>query len=241
MSAILYLLPNLISQSIENSGIPEYNYQVIRKLKHFIVESRKPVNHLLKLAGVKTPFEGINFYEYNEHSNENEIEGIIIPLLKGEDMGLVSDAGYPAIADPGEKIILAVHHHHIRVVPLSGPSSILLALTASGLNAEQFVFHGYLPVKPHQRKLFLQKIENESFKSGYTQIFMDTPYRNQAVFKELIAILKPETWLCVAMELFGNTEKINTLPVKEWKKLSFQPEKKNVVFLLNAGKSSQSS
>lgn len=234
-------MPNILSENAENPGIPEYNFQLIRQLKYFIVESRKPAHRLLKLAGVKTPFEGISFFEYNEHSKDEDISRIIQPLLQGENMGLISDSGFPAIADPGEKIILSAHSHGIKVVPLSGPSSLLMALAASGLNAENFVFHGYLPVKKDERQRFLQKIENDSAKTAYSQIFMDTPYRNEIVFHDMIQIFRDTTWLCIASEISSDTEKITTQPIRIWKKERPFLAKTNVIFIINAISADQSS
>jgi len=233
MSAVLYLIPNLLTDEKVNKVIPEYNFTLIKSLKYFIVESRKPAHTLLKLAGIKTPFEGLTFYELNEHTKDSELGEMIKPLLEGKSMGIISDAGYPAIADPGEKIIELAHLYQIKVIPLAGSSSVFLALATSGLNAEQFTFHGYLPVEKNQRIKFLQAIEKEAIKTGYSQIFMETPYRTDSLLEDALRTLNSSTFLCIASEILSSNEIIVTKSVADWRKNKPILKNKRVVFVLN--------
>jgi len=234
LAARLYLIPNLLSAENIHKSIPLYNQEIIRNLKHFIVENPKPARHLLKAAGVKTPFEDIYFYEFNEHTRESELSDIIKPLIDGNDMGLISDAGYPAIADPGEKIVKIAQQKHFKVVPLSGPSSIFMTLAASGLNAEQFSFHAYLPIKKPDRIKQILELEAISFKTGYSQIFIEAPYRSQYLFEDIISCCKSETVLSIAVELMSEHEFIQSKSISQWKKSKLDLKNKRVVFVIGS-------
>jgi 16S rRNA (cytidine1402-2'-O)-methyltransferase len=232
MPATLYLIPNLLGDTPVNKVMPDYNIQIINQLKHFIVETPKNANTLLKRAGVKTPFEGITFYILDEHSSQDDLPDLTEPLKKGIDMGLMTDAGMPVVADPGEAVVNWAHENKVKVVPLIGPSSVFLALAASGLNAESFTFHGYLPVKPEERKRKIRELDVIARKTKFTQIFIETPYRNQALLQDLVKTCHPDTKLCVAVNITLQNENIRTFPVYEWQMRNYGVEKMPAVFLI---------
>jgi 16S rRNA (cytidine1402-2'-O)-methyltransferase len=232
MAATLYIIPNLLGDTSIERVLPDYNIKIIHQLKHFIVETPKNANTLLKKAGVKTPFEGITFYTLDEHTRGDDLADIVEPLKKGFDAGLITDAGIPSIADPGELVVNWAHENKVKVVPLIGPSSIFLALAASGLNAESFTFHGYLPVKPEDRKRKIKELDVIARKTKYTQIFIETPYRNQSLLQDVVKTCHPDTKLCVAVNLTMQNENIRTLPIFEWQMKNYGIEKLPAVFLI---------
>jgi len=232
MPATLYLVPNLLSDTDASRALPVYNAEILKDLKYYIVETPKNARLLLKKYGLKTPFDDMSFYILNEHTKGNEIDEIIAPLYAGNSMGIISDAGYPAIADPGEIIIRLAHQRNIRVVPLSGPNSIFLALAASGMNSEQFTFHGYLPVKQPDRSKKIKELEETTLKTGYTQIFIETPYRNQSMISDLVKTVHPNTLICIAADINSDKEMIQTKTAANWQKLKPDFNKKPVVFLI---------
>lgn len=232
MPATLYLIPNLLSDSDINLSIPLYNLEIIKKIKDFIVEKPKAARRLLKKAGLITPFDDINFYELNKHTTEVQKAEIIDLLSKGKDLGIITESGYPVVADPGESIVHAAHLNNIRVIPLVGPSSILLAIAASGLNAENFTFHGYLPINKHLRIKRILELDRVALRTGYTQIFIETPYRTQSLFEDIIKYCKKETLLCLAIDITSDNENIKTSTVGNWRKAPLNIQKRLVVFLL---------
>jgi len=232
MQGNLFLLPNLLSETNTIEIIPDKVCQVIRSIKYFIIENPKPAHKLLKMAGVPTPFVGISFMLNNKQSNDEEKTKWLIPALQGHHIGLITDAGYPAIADPGENIVFLAHQNNIKVVPISGGSSILLALAASGLNAEQFSFHGYLPIKPDERNRKIKKLIDNILKSGYTQIFIETPYRNNAILNELTGHCPESLILSIASDLTSSNELIITKKIKDWKNTNINLHKIPTVFCL---------
>lgn len=232
MTATLYLLPNLLSEADALRQIPAYNSEIMQELKYFIVETPKNARLLLKKCGLKTPFDDISFYVLNEHTKDSEIPEIIAPLLAGENMGLISDAGYPSIADPGEIVVRIAQKNNIRVIPLVGPNSIFMALAASGLNAEGFTFHGYLPVKVPERLAKIREIEEAVYKKNQTQIFIETPYRNQSMLADLLKTLKSETFLCLAVDILSEEESIITRKVGNWRQEKPEINKRLAVFLI---------
>lgn len=228
----LYLIPNSLTDSANDDFLTVRNQEIIRSLKYFMIESPKPAHRLLKSAGVPTPFQDIFFQELSEHTPDTELNEIIKPLAEGYSMGLITDAGYPALADPGEKVVKLAHNLKIQVVPLIGASSIMLALAASGLNAEQFTFHGYLPVKKNERIQKIRMLCSDMGRNGYTQIFIETPYRNQALFDDIAAHAGEDLFLCIACDLSSDSEMILTKSIREWRKIRPDIHKRQVVFLL---------
>ncbi len=230
--AVLYIIPNVLDPDAFEVSFPGSNLKLIRKLKHFVVETPKVARQLLKKSGVPTPFDNLVFYELDKHKKMPDLQPVINILKNGEDVGLITDAGYPAIADPGEQLISMAHQNSIRVKPLIGPSSIFLALAASGLNAEKFIFHGYLPVKQHFRIKKIMELEKTLRQNHYTQIFMETPYRNEAMLADLKNNLNENTVLCVAANITSAREIIITRSIHEWEKSSINLSKQPAIFLI---------
>lgn len=230
----LYLLPTPISKRKENLVLPEHTLQIIKELNCFIVEKAQTAQSFLQWIDHPTPLYNITFRVLNKKTPEQEIFSFI-KLLEDQSVGLMSEAGAPGVADPGSTLIKLAHEREIPVVPLVGPSSILLALMASGLNGQQFTFHGYLPINESKRNRTIQELEKNSQRSGYTQIFMETPHRNSNLFDMLIQILRPSTKLSVAAGITSSQEFIQTKPIKKWKSIQ-KPnlEKKPALFLINA-------
>lgn len=216
----LYLIPNTLGDDTTLPAVlPIEVIQQAARLQHFIVENAKPARQFLKAIGIQTPLQQISMTELNINTPDKDIDQLLAPLLNGHDVGLISDAGCPAVADPGSRAVLAAHKHHIPVRPLVGPSSILLALMASGLNGQKFTFHGYLPIDANERISTLKKLELESRQHQQTQMFIETPYRNTALFEGLCKSLAPQTQLCIATDITLPTEAITTLPIKQWQSL----------------------
>ncbi|GAA5184631.1 SAM-dependent methyltransferase [Niveibacterium umoris] len=209
--------------------------ETTRRITHFVVENAKTARVDLKRLEHPTPLQQLSIAELPKHATGNSLESLLAPALQGHDIGLMSEAGCPAVADPGAALVEAAHKHGIRVVPMVGPSSLLLGLMASGLNGQSFAFHGYLPIKEAERQAALKDLEKESRKFRRTQIFIETPYRNEAMFAALLASLAPNTRLCVAREVTTAGEWIETRRVSEWKHRS-PPEldRRPTVFLLLA-------
>lgn len=197
--------------------LPAANFEVMRTLDYFIVEDVRSARRFLSRAGMG-PIERLEFVELNEHTPAAEIAGMLAPVLAGRSAGVISEAGVPAVADPGADIVAAAHRSGVRVVPLVGPSSILLALMASGMNGQSFAFNGYLPVKPPERTSAIKHFERRAVTERQAQIFIETPYRNGRLFEELLATLAPETRLCIAADISGPAEFIRTAPVSEWRR-----------------------
>lgn len=229
----LYLIPNLIADTGTGTVMPPYNHEVILNIKYFLVENPKPARRFLKKCGIPTPFKGITFHTVNKHTPPGDKQMMLSPLEKGTDVGFLSDAGYPAIADPGKDLAWLAHQNGFLVKPLVGPSSILLALSGSGLNGQQFTFHGYLPVKKKERIQRIRDLEKNARKNGYTQVFMETPYRNRYLLEDIIASCSTKTRLCVACDLTSPEEEIHTYPIAVWKKIRLNLHKRQAIFLIN--------
>lgn len=230
----LYLIPQNLGENPCGDMIPPFNREIIRGIKDFIVESRKSaVRFLLKTVPEKN-IDECAFRELNEHTDLNEISDCLDPILKEKKpMGIISDAGCPCVADPGSAAVEMAHRKNIRVIPLSGPSSILLSLMASGFSGQSFAFNGYLPAKPNERESKLKQLENKAYRENQTQIFIETPYRNQKMFESILKTLKGETKLCVAKGITLPEELIKTKTVSEWKKTGFPgTEKIPSIFLI---------
>ena len=236
MTAKLYLIPNRLSSEPLKNVMPSSNFELVKKLKYFIIEKPKPAHAFLRDAGIKTPFKGINLLELNKHTSESEKFKLIEPLKNGFDVGLLTDAGYPVIADPGEFVVQLAHENGFEVIPLVGPSSILMALVASGLNAENFCFNGYIPVKQSQRIQAIIKLERKLKESGFTQIFIETPYRTQAVFNDLLKNCNNQTLLALGIDITSRNEYHKCMTIFEWKKQNIELHKRQVVFLIGKPK-----
>jgi len=232
----LYLVPlPLGSESDPREVLPQSTIAAAVRLRHFIAENARTARRMLARLPLVVPVQQVSFEELNEHTRPEALPALLAPLLAGEDVGLVSEAGCPAIADPGAALVEAAHAHGIVVVPLVGPSSILLALMASGLNGQTFTFHGYLPVNAVARAAKLTEIETASAANGAAQVFIETPYRNEALFATLVSVARPNTRLTVAADLTLPTEMIVSRTISQWRgKPSPALASRPVIFALQA-------
>jgi 16S rRNA (cytidine1402-2'-O)-methyltransferase len=217
VAGIIYLIPVTLGGDDYQQVIPEKVLILTRTLRHFIVEDLRSARRYLRLIDKAFPIDESVFFELNEHTRDSEINTILDPVSKGSDIGLMSEAGLPGIADPGSRLIEIAQVKNIRVIPLSGPSSIIMALISSGMNGQNFVFHGYLPVKSEERNKTIREIEKNSH-HGETQIFMETPYRSQKMVESLLSVCQPDTKLCIAADITLADEFIKTKKISGWKK-----------------------
>ena len=227
----IYLIPVTLGGDDFLRGIPEKVIGLTRQLRYFIVEDIRSARRFLRLIDKEFPINDSVFFELNEHTGESDITNYLEPIFNGSDIGVLSEAGLPGIADPGAGIIAMAHRKRITVTPLSGPSSILLALISSGLNGQNFSFNGYLPVKPAERSAKLRELEKKAGE-GYAQIFMETPYRNQKMLESLITTCHKNTLLCIAADITLPTESIRTMKISEWKRDLPLLNDKLVVFVI---------
>ncbi|GIV27752.1 MAG: S-adenosylmethionine-dependent methyltransferase [Bacteroidia bacterium] len=229
-SPCLYLIPNIIGSAPIEWQLPENNKSIIRSLSYFIAEDLKSCRQLLKLSGYQD-ISAAQIVEYNEHNIDEPTEDFFIPMKQGHSIGLVSEAGCPVIADPGDKIVRWAHLHQINVVPLVGASSIMLAIMAAGLSGNNFAFNGYLPIETHERVRKIKELEQFSFHKKQAQFFIEAPYRNQKLLGLLINILQSETWLSIASNILSDSPIILTKKVNNWKRSSLTDiQKKPCVF-----------
>ena len=213
--ATLYLLPTPLGET-PIQPVPEYAAAIARSLKYFVVEKAKTARQALKAMGYQNLPEA-EMIELNERTPEGELEEFLGVLLKGKSIGVLSEAGCPGVADPGAKAVAWAHRHGVKVAPLIGPSSILLALMASGMNGQSFCFHGYLPQQKGELAQRIRKLEQQSAAQRQTQLFIETPYRNEAILEVAFQTLSPSTLFCVAADLTLETEFIATKLIKDWK------------------------
>jgi len=232
----IYLIPTLIAENTFNEVLPRKTLELCNRINYYLVENARSARRFLKKLGIHQPIDSLAIETIDKHKDSSSIEKLIQPILDGVDCGIMSEAGCPGIADPGAKVVALAHKLGIKVVPMVGPSSILLAQMASGLNGQNFAFIGYLPIDKTARITTIKKIEITSKKSGQTQIFMETPYRNQGLLNDLINTCHPETYICIACEITGADEYIKTRRVKDWKKHKINIHKKPSLFLLFASK-----
>lgn len=230
---VLYMIPCPIGDTAPYDVLPAANGEVIRSLDYFIVENLRSARRFLSSAGIGKPIDSLRFAELNEHTDPREVEELIKPMLAGENVGMISEAGLPGVADPGAEIAALCHRHGIRVIPLVGPSSIMLALMASGLNGQSFAFNGYLPVKPAERQRAIKHFERRAAAEGQSQIFIEAPYRNAKLFDDFLSSCRPETRLTVAADILSATEFIRTATIAQWKRAE-KPDinKRPAVFII---------
>ena len=232
MSGTLYLIPNLLGESTPERVLPAFNTKIINNIRYYIVENIRTTRRFLKKVDKNIDIDRLTFFELNQHTDPQIIGSYIEPLLHGEDMGIVSEAGCPAVADPGALVVELAQQKNIQVVPLVGPSSILLALMASGFNGQSFSFEGYLPIDNDKRIKRLKVLENRIYTENQTQIFIETPYRNNKIVQDFIAHCRPSTKLCIASEITTDNEFIKTKPLGRWKNSCPDLNKKPTIFLL---------
>jgi 16S rRNA (cytidine1402-2'-O)-methyltransferase len=235
MKGTLYLIPTTLGKTPENNTIPEFTLSILRKLDVMVVENIQTSVKFLQWVGDAIPEFKIDFYQLNKNTPDHEVFSFLKPLKNGRDVGLLSEAGAPAVADPGSKFVKMAHQNGIKVVPLVGPSSILLALMATGFNGQQFAFHGYLPIDAKKKKQMLIQLEGESRRHDRTQIFMEAPHRNNEMFNSILENCSPQTWLSVATDITLPNEEIRTQQIGEWAK-SKKPElhKRPTIFTIYA-------
>jgi 16S rRNA (cytidine1402-2'-O)-methyltransferase len=231
MTGRIYLIPVTLGGEDFQKVIPEKVLDITRSLRNFIVEDIRSARRFLRLIDKEFPINDTLFFELNEHTGENDITHFLEPIFKGFDIGIMSEAGLPGIADPGARIVALAHQKKIIVTPLSGPSSIILALISSGLNGQNFTFNGYLPVKHEERSSKLKELEKKA-NNGIAQIFMETPYRNQKMIASIIGACKNDTKLCIAVDVTLPTESIRTMKISEWNKNLPSLADKLVIFIL---------
>ena len=232
MPATLYLIPTTLGDTSLELVLPQYNLLVISRLKYFIVENIRTARRFIKKANAAAVIDDCVFFELNEHTKTEEISGFLAPLLAGNDMGVISEAGCPAIADPGADVVALAQQKNITVMPLVGPSSILMALMASGFNGQNFAFVGYLPVNQTERIQTIKKLESRVYAENQTQIFIETPYRNAKMLESLLSVCHKHTKLCVAADITLESEFIVTKTIFEWKKNLPDLNKRPCLFLI---------
>lgn len=230
----MYLIPNLLGESEVAQVLPAHVREVVLLCKHFIVENAKNARHFIKQIAPEHSQSELELFVLNKHTPEEDKQSFLSPCLAGLPMGIISDAGCPAIADPGSDVVRLAHRKGIRVVPLVGPSSLLLSLMASGLNGQSFTFNGYLPIDKSERKAALKRLEKRAKEERQSQLFIETPYRNEALFEEMLQLLSPQTSLCVATNVTLSQESIHTYTIAEWKhkRKGLQLDKQPTIFIL---------
>jgi len=227
----IYLIPVTLGGDDYAAVIPQKTLEITRRLRHFVVEDVRSARRYLRLIDKGFPIDSTHFLELNEHTPAAEVSSFLEPVMNGSDIGLMSEAGLPGIADPGAMLTAIAHRKKIQITPLSGPSSIIMALISSGLNGQNFCFNGYLPVKPAERASKLKEIERRAHE-GYAQIFMETPYRNQKMIETIVSVCSNEAMLCIAADITLPSEFIKTMKIAEWKKEVPDLNNRLVVFVL---------
>lgn len=229
----LYLIPTRLGDNPPLEVLPLSIKKIIEELDDYIVENEKTARRFIKRVVPSKSQPKLNLKVLNKFTDPSELSGFLDPCLNGISMGIISEAGCPAIADPGADIVAIAHEKDIKVVPLVGPSSILLALMSSGMNGQSFAFHGYLPIDKHERKQQIKHLEKISFNHNQSQLFIETPYRNNQMLSDLASTLHPNTRLCVACDLTLPSEFIKTKTAKEWKRNTEDLHKRPAIFIIH--------
>lgn len=230
----LYIIPIPISEDTLDRVIPSYNQSIIGPLRYFVVEKIKTARQFLRKMDREFPIDDSLFYELNKHDDYAFKTEAINQLNKGNDVGLMSEAGYPGVADPGSEFVAVAHQNQIEVIPLIGPSSLLLALAASGMNGQGFTFHGYLPKKGAERMTKIKELDAQVQKTSFAQLFIETPYHNQAMLEDLTNTCSAARLLTIAYDITGKKQRIVTKSIAEWKKAPFKFDKTPCVFVLGS-------
>ena len=210
MDTALYLLPVTLGDTAIEKVLPAYNKEIILQIKHFIVEDVRSARRFLKKVDRDIDIDGLTFYPLNKHTSPDALSGYLRPLEEGHSMGVISEAGCPAVADPGADVVAIAQRKHLKVVPLVGPSSIILSVMASGFNGQSFAFHGYLPIEPAERIKRLKELEQRAYNEQQTQLFIETPYRNNKMAEDILKTCRPQTQLCIAANITCEGEYIRT-------------------------------
>lgn len=231
--AVLYLVPNVLAEGDWQTVLPAQIHTVLTQTRFFIVENIRTTRRFMKQVNRDINIDACTFFEINKRTNTSDIPGFLKPLTEGNDVAVISEAGCPGVADPGADVVKIAHKKGIKVVPLVGPSSILLALMASGLNGQNFAFKGYLPVKPQERVKAINQLEKQIKQYKQTQIFIETPYRNNQLMADILKTCSPFTSLCIAANITGEKEFIQTKTIQDWKKSGLPDlHKQPVIFLI---------
>lgn len=229
----LYLIPSTLGETPPSAVLPEGTLSVLKHITTYVVEELRTARRFLSAAGLRGQIDGLEFHTLNEHTSEDEVKALL-PLFRAGDVGLITEAGLPAVADPGSALVSLCHRNGIKVIPLVGPSSLMLALMASGLDGQSFAFRGYLPAKTDERRAAIKRVEKDSAAFRQTQIFIETPYRNDSLMADFLSGLCGNTRLCIAADITLPTETILTKTVAEWRRDSFIIGKRPCVFLILA-------
>jgi len=231
--AILYMIPNTLGVTPVGGVIPVEVQEIIKSIKVFIVEDIRTTRRFLKRVDKAIDIDTLTFYVLNKRTKTREIEEMIKPLAKGQNVGVISEAGCPGVADPGASVVQLAHRKGYRVAPLVGPSSILLAMMASGMNGQSFAFNGYLPMKKPDRIKKIQHLEKRSSQENQSQVFIETPFRNDTMLEDILAVCSANTQVCVACDITLETEYIKTATVAEWKKNKPSFHKRPAIFIIH--------
>lgn len=230
--AALYLIPVLLGDTALERVLPAYNQEVVRGIRHFIVEDVRSARRFLKKVDKDFDIDGSLFYPLNKHTSPEEISGYLKPLEEGHSMGVISEAGCPAVADPGADVVALAQRKHLKVIPLVGPSSIILSVMGAGFNGQSFAFNGYLPIEAADRVKRLKLLEQRAYTEQQTQIFIETPYRNNRLVEDILATCRPQTRLCIAANITCEEEYIMTRTLKEWRGHVPDLSKQPCIFLI---------
>ena len=234
MPAALYLIPVTLGETSIEQVLPPYNHEVIMGIRHFVVENIRSARRFLRQTDKAFSIDDCTFFEMGKHADEKQFSQYLQPLRDGKPVGVISEAGCPAVADPGADIVRIAQREGLRVVPLVGPNSMIMAVMSSGLGGQSFAFNGYLPVDASDRAKRLKALESRAWTEGQTQLFIETPYRNEKMFQSLLSTLRPQTRLCIAAGITTKDEFIRTLTISEWKKTKLPDLSKiPAIFLIN--------
>lgn len=217
METALYLLPVTLGDTPVEQVLPAYNKEIILGIKHFIVEDVRSARRFLKKVEASINIDELTFYPLNKHTSPDDLSGYLKPLQEGHSMGVISEAGCPAVADPGADVVAMAQRKNLKVVPLVGPSSIILSVMGSGFNGQSFAFHGYLPIEAADRIKRLKELERRIYSENQTQLFIETPYRNNKMMEDIVKTCRPQTKLCIAANITCEGEYIHTKTIREWK------------------------
>jgi 16S rRNA (cytidine1402-2'-O)-methyltransferase len=228
----LYLIPCTLGETSPLEVLPLLVKKAIENIDHYIVEHEKSARRFIKNVASKKQQNSLHIEEINKFTDQEDIPNMLAPCLKGLDVGVISDAGCPGIADPGAAVVAQAHKNGIKVVPLVGPSSILLAMMASGFNGQNFAFNGYLPIDKAERKAKIKQLEKRSIQDNQSQLFIETPYRNNQMLESLTTALQKNTDICVACDITLSTEYIRTAPAKDWKRIKVDLHKRPTMFII---------
>lgn len=232
MEVALYLVPVTLGDTEIDKVLPVYNREIVRGIKYFVVENVRTARRFLKKVDKDIDIDSLTFYELNKHTSAEDVSTYVKPLIDGNPVGVISEAGCPAIADPGADVVAIAQLKGVKVIPLVGPSSILMSLMASGFNGQSFAFHGYLPIDKSDRVKKIKYLEQLVYSEKQTQIFIETPYRNNKMVDDLIQVCRPQTKLCIASNITCDDEYIRTKTLKDWKKSHVDLSKVPCIFLL---------